>query len=88
MLLHTLNKPEALTPCLQLLSPGDQLVLIEAGIYTAVDDLLKAGVIVSALADDLKARGFAGRLAPEISVISQAEFVQLAVKADRICNWF
>ena len=88
MLLHTLNKPEALAPCLKLLSPGDQLVLIEDGIYTAVDDLLEAGTVISALAVDLKARGFADRLAPEVSVIDYAELVQLAVKADRIFNWF
>ena len=92
MLLHTLNKPEALAKCLKLVSPGDQVVLIEDGIYVAaneqMDELLKAGAEICALADDMDARGFSGRHSQSLKTISYAGLVQLAVKADRVCNWF
>jgi len=93
--LHTVNKSpyerNALKSCLDHLSPGDTVLLIEDGVLAAgqggafVKALADAGCTVCALGPDLSARGVA--VAEGIHVVDYGGFVDLAAAARRVCAW-
>ena len=55
MILHTINKPEKLLSCTELIEDSDLVLLMEDGVYLANDSI--PGV-VHALRTDVLARGF------------------------------
>lgn len=82
MLLHTLNKPQALRLCRDLISSDDVIVLIEDGVYLASGDLPCRAFAIDI---DLAARGIGPGSA---EVINHSRFVELCTQADRVCAWF
>lgn len=88
--LHTVNKSPfetgALLSCLNHCKPGDAVILIEDGVYGGLEASSIAGriraaadVAVFALEGDIKARGIAGKLMPEVEIVGYEGFVDLVV---------
>ena len=99
MTLHTWNKADShlasIASCLAVLGAGDSLLLIEDGVYAALDqDFLqrfaacgRAGARLCALAEDLAARGISARISPVADVIGYKEFVALSLQHQQVVNW-
>ena len=100
MTLHTYNKSlnagEArLHNCLRMLSAGDSLLLLEDGVYLALQlqagmklrSLIPDGVALYALAPDCAARGISVKIPADFSGIDYAGFVQLCLEHPRVVNW-
>lgn len=84
--LHLVNKPAAWADCEPLLGPDDSALLIEDGVYAALQ-ALPAGVQLQALAPDVCARGLLERLPPSVRLASFDDFVRLVVGNDRVVSW-
>lgn len=99
MILHTFNQSpqqgEALKSCLRCMKPGSTLLLIENGVYAAMDnsvcskDLSQALKVfnIYALEPDLKARGMANRIIPGIKLANYDDFVDLVADHHSIQSW-
>jgi tRNA 2-thiouridine synthesizing protein B len=95
-MLHLVNKSPydacSLNTASTIMQDGDQLLLIEDGVYGAVKsgkaaDLLN-GLKVSVLGPDLAARGISeDKLADGIDVIDYAGFVDLVETNDKVQSW-
>ena len=98
--LHTVNKSpfgnNTLMSCLKHCKPGDAVILIEDGVYgamdqTALSDGVKAdakGVSLYVLDGDLKARGIdAGKLVDAANLVGYDGFVDLVAEHDRTQSW-
>ena len=85
MILHTINKPEKLVSCTELIEDSDLVLLIEDGVYLANDPI--PGV-VHALRADVVARGFKILEGQKIKLIDYKEFVELTCRAEKVCAWF
>ena len=95
MILHTVNKSpqahRALASCLQFLSPGDAVVLLEDGVYAATSgvenglDQIEGNVY--ALQADAEARGLSARIQDSVTLISYNQFVDLCTEFDTVKNW-
>ena len=95
-MLHTLSHSpwqcdiEALV---RMLREGDDLLLIQDGVLAAIEDsrfveiLTNAPISVSALKEDIDARGLAGQISAKINVVGYTDFVNLAVKHAGQMNW-
>lgn len=106
MLLHTVNKSafdsSALGDCLAVVSAYDAVLLIENGVYGALDNspselahikqikqLSASGTRFYVLQADCEARGLAGSaLLPAVTVVDDAGFVALAAEASAIQSWY
>ena len=89
--LHTLNNRSLLSLCLRSVENGDSLLLIENGVYGAIQPHvaeIPAGVAVYALQNDLDARGLSTRTAENVEVITDTGFVRLCCEHDKVINWF
>ena len=84
--LHIVNKADALADCVPILADGDALLLIEDGVYAA-RTAIHARAACHALADDLEARGLAGRVASAVEVVSYDGFVDLVERHQPIVTW-
>ena len=84
MILHTINKPAALAQCEALIAEGDAVVLIEDGVYLALQSL---PFPVRVMDGDAEARGITAKLNRD-QMINYAGLVDLSVQADKICAWF
>jgi tRNA 2-thiouridine synthesizing protein B len=98
--LHTVNKSpyerNALKSCLDHVSAGDRILLIEDGVLAArkggafskaVGDAMRSCAIY-ALSPDLAARGVAaGDLVEGVEAVDYGGFVDLAADATRVCSW-
>ncbi len=78
---------------LRCVSAGDDLLLMQDGVIAAIKDsrylelLLAASISVSALREDLEARGLAAQISSKIDAVSYNDFVRLAVKHERQITW-
>lgn len=98
-MLHTVNKSpfeiNSLQRCLQMATPGSALLLIEDGVYGALDGTTFSAEVKAAdglntyvLGPDLKARGLdPAKLIEGIEIVDYDGFVQLVVDHDRIQSW-
>ncbi len=85
----------ALESCLRLAEPGSPILLIEDGVYGALDNTNVAPAVKSAMADhpmyaldaDLKARGVADRVIDGIEVVDYEGFVDLVVDKGPSNTW-
>ena len=84
MRLHTINKRAALALCEGLIAPDDVVLLLEDGVYLAMEALSFDCRVIEA---DAKARGIHDQLRTG-SLISYDEFVELCSQADQVCAWF
>ena len=96
MVLHTLNKSTFgydLSVALTAMSPDDSLLLIEDGVYTALDKaalsrLQAAGIRISLLTPDAEARGITDRIPAKLTQVTYENFVELACASDKTVAWF
>ena len=93
--LHTVNKSafgsDALAACLRVARSGDAIVLLEDGVYNALDTaaLVGAGLRIYALREDLQARGIpAEQLPAHVETIAYKDFVALVCTHARTVSWF
>jgi len=99
-MLHTVNKSpfekNSLETCLRLAEDNSSILLIEDGVYGALQNTSFESSIISAqkvckfyvLGPDLKARGRdKSSLISNIEIIDYKEFVKLTVENDKIQNW-
>ena len=99
-MLHTVNKSpyekNTLRTCLRLAKPGSAILLIEDGVYAAMQGTSLSNKIESAiethsvyvLGPDLRARGLEERnLIGGLEVIGYDGFVDLAVEQDKVQSW-
>lgn len=98
--LHTVNKSpyerNALKSCLDHISDGDRVLLIEDGVLAARKNgafaqtlqEAKRACAIYALAPDLSARGIAADdLIDGVEAVDYSGFVDLAADATRVCAW-
>ncbi|MCV2535585.1 sulfurtransferase complex subunit TusB [Enterobacter wuhouensis] len=95
-MLHTLSRSPwqcDIDALMRMLREGDALLLMQDGVLAAlegsrfVEILNSAPISVSALKDDLDARGLFGQISAKIDVIGYTEFVNLTVKHASQMNW-
>ena len=83
--LHLVNKPAAWEGCHPLLDAEDAVLLIEDGTYLAQQAL--CGAAFHALEPDVRARGLAQRIHPNIHSASFDDFVHLVESCERVVTW-
>lgn len=98
-MLHIVNKSHternALSSCLRLAQDGHSLLLTEDGVYAATAAAAAASGVaaatarlkVYALLPDVQARGMADRLAPGITLVDYAGFVDLVTEHPNNQSW-
>jgi len=78
---------------LRMLGEGDDLLLIQDGVLAAIEGsrfveiLNNAPITVSALKEDIAARGLAGQISAKIDAVSYTDFVNLTVKHATQMSW-
>ena len=78
---------------MRTLREGDALLLMQYGVLAAlegsrfVEILNSAPISVSALKDDLDARGLSGQISAKIDVVGYTDFVNLTVTHPSQMNW-
>ncbi|MDH3832144.1 MAG: sulfurtransferase complex subunit TusB [Gammaproteobacteria bacterium] len=95
-MLHLVNKSpyesNNLSTASSIMKGGDELLLIEDGVYGAVKagkaSAMLEGCTVSVMGPDLAARGISeDKLADGINVIDYNGFVELVEKNDKVQSW-
>lgn len=98
-MLHTVNKSpfekDSLESCIKFAKNGSTLLLIEDGVYaalqnTTVSDMVQKAmenITVCALGPDLKTRGIADKVMDGIKVVDYSGFVDLTVENDKVQAW-
>ena len=99
-MLHTVNKSpfekNSLDTCLRLAKEGSDILLIEDGVYSALNDTAVSDQVkealgkysVYALGPDLQARGIEdGKLIDGIKIVGYDGFVKLAADNERCQAW-
>ncbi len=99
-MLHTVNKSpferNTLNSCLGHALPGSAILLIEDGVFGAVEGTAQADTLRAALADravyvlgpDLLARGMTAEHVIEgIAVVDYNGFVELTTQYDKVQSW-
>lgn len=78
---------------LRCVSAGDDLLLTQDGVMAAINGnrylelLLAAPISISALREDLEARGLLAQISTRIDAVSYTDFVRLTVKHERQITW-
>ncbi|MDI3360892.1 sulfurtransferase complex subunit TusB [Lelliottia wanjuensis] len=78
---------------LRMLGEGDDLLLIQDGVLAAIEGsrfveiLNNAPITVSALKEDIAARGLVGQISAKIDAVSYTDFVNLTVKHATQMSW-
>ena len=99
--LHTVNKSPftytTLSSCLEVCGPSDGILLLEDGVFGAIESapcankltkLIEGGVKVYALSGDVKARGLQEKLRKDITVTDYNGFVQLSIEHRCVQSWY
>lgn len=98
-MLHTVNKSpfdkNSLETCLAHAAEGSAILLIEDGVYGALNGSNFAGKMkdamgkftLYAMGPDLQARGIADKVLDGVKVIDYAGFVDLACENDKVQSW-
>ena len=90
-MLHTVNQSPysstALESCIRLTTSGDEILLLENGVYAVSHPLLEnCPCAVYALGADLNARGLT-TIAARLTIIDYARFVELVVAHNKQVAW-
>ncbi|MBX3707408.1 MAG: sulfurtransferase complex subunit TusB [Pseudomonadales bacterium] len=85
-ILFIVNHMAGLDSCLALAGATDTVLLIEDGVYAAVTPRAWSGRLI-ALEPDVRARGLAARLAPGVTLVDDAGFVELTVAHSPVVSW-
>jgi tRNA 2-thiouridine synthesizing protein B len=98
-MLHTVNKSpfdrNSLDACLNHAQAGSAILLIEDGIYGALDGTTFSAKVkevmkntpVYALAPDVEARGMTGRLMAGVQLVDYGGFVDLVTQHNTVQSW-
>lgn len=98
-MLHTVNKSpfekDSLESCLKFAKSGSTLLLIEDGVYaalqnTAVSEAVQKAmenITVCALGPDIKTRGIADKVMDGIKIVDYSGFVDLTAENDKVQAW-
>ncbi|HEY1845741.1 MAG TPA: sulfurtransferase complex subunit TusB [Buttiauxella sp.] len=95
-MLHILNQSPFsadLDTLLRCVKAGDELLLTQDGVIAALEGgrhlelLLAAPISISALREDLEARGLVAQISTKIDAVSYNDFVRLTVKHERQITW-
>ena len=81
--LHIVSQPAALVDCLHRADPADKVLLIGAAASLAVSYQDRS---MAVLADDLGPKE-QGSLAPDMEVVSYADFVDLVIACQPVVSW-
>lgn len=100
-LLHTINKSpfshNTLASCLNVCGNHDSILLIEDGVYAAMDghsyvktmeEKHQEGVQLLALISDVSARGLQDKIMKHITLIDYDGFVQLSITHRCVQSWY
>lgn len=96
MILHTVNKNTGcLKRCLSLLSEGDTVLLLEDGVYAAMNnpentdlwETVLPKVTLHVITDDLADRGISGQLVSRFEPADWTQFVALAAASTKVVSW-
>ena len=98
-MLHTVNKSpfekDSLNSCLRLSLDGSSIILIEDGIFAALEgttfsdsvkDAMKTKKVY-ALQEDINARGVQGKVMAGVELVDYAGFVNLVTEHDKVESW-
>jgi len=98
-MLHTVNKSpferSALDDCLRHAQPGSTILLIEDGVYAALQGTAHSarveqaakGLRILALRADVEARGLQNKLLAGIALVDYDGFVDLVVENSPVMAW-
>jgi tRNA 2-thiouridine synthesizing protein B len=98
-MLHTVNKSpfekDSLESCIKNAKAGSSILLIEDGVYGALNGTKMSDAVQSAmssisfyaLSGDLAARGVEGKVMDNIQLVDYAGFVDLVTKHDSTTAW-
>lgn len=99
--LHTINKSPfshaTLASCLQVCGKQDGILLLEDGVFGALNSapcaeelsaIINSGVKVYALAGDVNARGLQEKLRKDVVVTDYNGFVQLSIAHNCVQSWY
>lgn len=87
---HAPARSDALASCLAVLRPGDGLLLLEDGVFAALDATLGTSpddVQLLVLEADAAARGLGSRIGDRFRRVDYAAFVQACADHDRVVSW-
>ena len=96
MILHTVNKTgESLSRCLSIASQGDAVLLIEDGVYAAMDntanrqtwETIPTNMSCYVLVEDLAARGISDKMLAQVTPADWTLFVSLTTEYDKVISW-
>lgn len=100
-ILHIINKSSfthnTLRSCIAVCSSQDSLLLIEDGVFgalqgapdaQALQSLMERNIVVYALSADVNARALRQKIEPRIQLITYEEFVQLTVMHNCTQSWY
>ena len=99
MILHTVNRSpfqhDTLRACLRVAAAEDAILLIEDGVYGAIEESELARLLgdapaprVYALLADVEARGLTSLIQSSIALVDYRGFVDLTAQHDRVVSWF
>ena len=98
MTLHTINKSpfshETLRSCLRVTTPHDSILLIEDGVFAALEETEYPELIQATtphnyvLLADVKARGLECRISDKFKIVDYAGFVELTTKHEQVLSWY
>ncbi len=99
MVLHTVNRSphnsQGLADCLRLISPPAALLLIEDGVYAALQspgttglESLPDKIECYVLRADTEARGLSSRISPRFTEVDDNGFVELTIRCEQIQSWY
>ncbi len=98
-ILHTVNKSpfekQTLNSCIAHALDGDAILMVEDGVYGAIDGTAAAtqlaankNISIYALGPDLNARGLGeAKLVSGLTIVDYNGFVDLAVEHDKTQSW-
>ena len=84
--LYLVNKAHALTGCLEVAASRDTVLLLEDGVYAGVAGVAPQRPLL-VLEPDVTARGLRGRLAGNVTTVTDAGFVALVADHQPIVTW-
>jgi tRNA 2-thiouridine synthesizing protein B len=85
-ILHLVNRASALAACLTAAADDDAILLLEDGVYAAIEGLAPPRRL-QALRPDVAARGLGDRLAAQVELASDEDFVRLVESHQPIVTW-
>jgi tRNA 2-thiouridine synthesizing protein B len=98
MNLHTINKTSQHTALYQnmlsAVSSEDTILLIEDGVYSALEahsklfHSLSSDIEVLALEADVNARGLTDKLSKRVQIVNDDKFVELSCQNGKVISWY